>query len=190
MAIEREWDIDLKADDAIFEYEQFYFFQSRVIDKRFNHVTSGNEGVKWEICDLIFQEGALLAAETYKTTVGLIRFPHTIPKFTIEKKEFLDRYQLPHKDIDYEIYEDFSKEYIVKVESIEEMKAFLSPEMTELIENSGRSHMESDGQGILIFSNGLKLAQIGEFADMVKFLEDLRIMLSKEGEIEVSKEEK
>ncbi len=179
MALEREWSIDLKPDEQVGAFEKFYFFHSRRINKRFNRITCGQNGINWEICDLNFEEGALLATDRYKTTVGLLLFPHAIPRFTIEKKAMLDRYLISHKDIDYQVYENFSNEFMVKVDSIELMDEFLKPEISDLIENSGLTHLESDGAGILIFSEGLKLAQLKEFADMVNFLDNLRGLLKK-----------
>lgn len=178
MAIERDWQIELKSNDNTRAYERFYFFQSKSIKRRFNHVTCGNEGIQWEICDLKFEEGAMLSAEQFKTTVGLIHFPYSIPKFTIEKRAFIDRYRISHRDIDYLLYDEFSPDFLVKVDNIEHMSTFLSVEIKSLIEGSGLTHLESDGNGILIFSDGLKLAQLKEFSAMVKFLDKMRTILS------------
>ncbi len=180
MALERDWDIELTSDEQIRHFGSFYYFQSRTVTRRYNRITSLKDGITWEICDLNFEEGALLATDQYRTTVGLIHSPTPLPKFTIEKTTFLNRYLDRHRDIDYVLYDDLSDDFIVKVEDPKEMEAFLTPEIRTLFESSNLHHLESDGKGILIFSDGLKLAQLGEYSEMVHLLDGLRVLLLKE----------
>lgn len=179
MALERDWDIELTSDEQIRHFGSFYYFHSRTVTRRYNRITSLKDGITWEICDLNFEEGALMAADQYRTTVGLIHSPKQLPKFTIEKTTFLNRYLDRHRDIDFVLYDDLSDDFNVKVEDPQAMEAFLTPEIRELIESSNLHHLESDGKGILVFSDGLKLAQLGEHAEMVHLLDGLRAILLK-----------
>ena len=179
MALEHDWDIDLTSDEQVRHFRDFYFFQSRTINRRYNRITSLIEGITWEVCDINFEEGALLAADQYRTTIGLIHSPHPLPKFTIEKTTFLNKYLDRHKDIDYVLYDDLSDDFIVKVDNEESMANFLNPEIRDLIETSNLHHLESDGKGILVFSDGLKLARLGEYTEMVHLLDGLRTLLRK-----------
>ena len=90
-----------------------------------------------ELIDVTFGEGAYLIPDAYHTTVGLLKLPFAIPKFTIEKKDFLERFLhlSEHKDIDYQIYSDFPKDYIVKGRDISEMDDFLTDKLKVLIES-------------------------------------------------------
>jgi hypothetical protein len=179
MALEHDWDIDLTSDDQVRHFRDFYYFQSRTINRRYNRITNLTEGITWEICDINFEEGAFLAADQYRTTIGLIHSPQPLPKFTIEKTTFLNRYLDRHKDIDYVLYDDLSDDFIVKVDNAESMANFLNPEIRSLIETSNLHHLESDGKGILVFSDGLKLARLGEYTEMVHLLDGLRKVLQK-----------
>jgi MFS superfamily sulfate permease-like transporter len=183
MGIEHGWDIDLKADDQVADLEQFYFFFNKRILKRWNRISSLKDGVLWEMCDISFLEGAMEAEEKFKSTVGLIHCARNLPKFTIEKKEFFDRYAIKHRDIDYVIYNEFSADYLVKVEDKEGMKNFLTEEIKALLEKSGLHHLECDGTGILVFSEGFNLAQVGEYSELVQFLEKMRDLMRKNSEV-------
>ena len=46
---------------------------------------------RWEIADIVFDEGAMLALEVYQTTVQVVRLPSRIPEFIIDKEGFFDK---------------------------------------------------------------------------------------------------
>ena len=120
--------------------------------------------------------------DEHDTTVGLLKLPFSIPSFTIEKKGFLDRF-LPiseHKDIDYEVYPHFPKDFVVKVKDVAAMDAFLTEKLKVLIEISGLQHLESNGEAILIFSNNFRLAQMQDYAKMIQFAENFKSMIKEE----------
>ena len=60
-----------------------------------------------------------------------------------------------HKDIDYKLYRDFSKNFIVKVENVDNMDVFLSQDFKSLVEKSNVDHIESNGEAIMIFDANL-----------------------------------
>ena len=137
-----------------------------------------------KLIDVTFEEGSDILPEEYDTTVGLLKLPFPIPKFTIEKKDFLERvlHLSEHKDIDYTLYNNFPKDYIVKVEDVKAMDQFLTEKLKVLIEISGLHHLESNGEAILIFSNNFQLAQIQEYAKMIQFAENFKAMLKEKEE--------
>ena len=162
-------------------FKTFYFFKTRVIEKESNIITSQDIDMHLELIDVTFEEGAFHINDEYETTLGLFKLPFKIPKFTIERKEFFDRF-LPlsdHKDIDYVQYTNFSKNYRVKVDNIDEMDAFMTNEMREYFETCGIHHIESNGQAILMFSDNLQLAQLPEYTLMIDFVEGFRAIVRK-----------
>ena len=176
IAKEYGWTFQQEPKDAIDYFETFDFFKSRPIEIKSNSITGQDKNIDWEITDVIFEEGAFLSYEEYKTTLGLVKFPFPIPKFTIEKKGFLDKYLhlSEHKDIDYDLYHDFSNKFIVKVQDRGEMKAFLNDNLKAFIEESDMHHLESNGEAILVFNNELRLARISEYWRIIKVTEKLR----------------
>ena len=118
----------------------------------------------------------------YTTTVGLLKLPFAIPKFTIEKKDLLERFLhlSEHKDIDYIVYEDFPDDYLVKVSDKKEMDNFVTDKFKDLITIGDLHHIESNGEAILIFSNDFRLAQLQDYVKMIHFAENLKSMIGKE----------
>ena len=76
-------------------------------------------------------------------------------------------------------YNDFPKEYLVKVEDKAAMDAFLSDKFKSLIEISGLHHIESNGEAILIFSNSFRLAQLIDYVRMIQFAESAKSIIKK-----------
>ena len=182
MAESYGWNFQIEPVEDFEYFKTFYFFKTRPIEAESNCITDQDQDMHLELIDVTFEEGAFMIPDEYHTTVGLLKLPFSIPKFTIEKKDFLDRV-LPvstHKDIDYDLYTNFPKDYIVKVEDIQAMDAFLTEKLKILIEISGLHHLESNGEAILIFSNQFKLAQLKEYAKMIQFAERFKAMI-KEG---------
>ena len=106
--------------------------------------------------------------------------PFPIPKFTIEKKGFFDRFLhlSEHKDIDHVVYNDFPKDFVVKVENRKAMDDFLTEKFKGLIAISGLNHIESNGEALLIFNNNFKLAQLLDYVKMIQFADNLKKIIN------------
>ena len=180
LAADHGWNFQSKIENPEY-FQSFYFFKTRPIERELNLISNQDGDIRIELIDVTFEESAFHINEEYETTVGLIRLSFPIPKFTIERRDFLDRV-LPlsdHKDIDYVMYPNFSKKFGVKVEDIEEMDAFMKSELKELIENCKIEHLESNGEAVLIFSNNLKLAKLHEYSTMIEFAESFKKIIRK-----------
>lgn len=176
------WDFQVEPVEDLEYFQTFYFFKTRPIEAEFNCISDHDEDMHMELIDVTFEEGADIFPDEYKTTLGLLKLPFPIPKFTIEKKDFLDKV-LPiaaHRDIDYVLYDDPPKDYIVKVEDTQTMEEFMTEKLKVLIEISGLHHLESNGEAILIFSDNFALAQAKDYIKMIQFVENFKSMM-KEG---------
>jgi hypothetical protein len=111
MAIENNYDFIPEPTDELEYLETFYFFKSRPVDATFNRISGKTRNLEWEIFDVQFEKGAFSSYQEYTITVDLIRLPFRIPKFTIERNDFLERIIdiSVRKDIDYEQYLNFSR---------------------------------------------------------------------------------
>lgn len=182
MADSYGWNFQTEPVEDLEYFQSFYFFKTRPIEAESNCISDLDKDMHLELIDVTFEEGSDILPEEYDTTVGLLKLPFSIPKFTIEKKDFLERvlHLSEHKDIDYTLYHNFPKDYIVKVEDVEAMDQFLTEKLKVLIEISGLHHLESNGEAILIFSNNFELAQIQEYAKMIQFAENFKSMLKEQ----------
>ncbi len=176
LAEEKDWKFQLEPADDTAYLESFYFFKTRPVEKIYNSTYSDDEDGGWNIMDIKFEEGAYLALDEYKTTVALLKFPFKIPRFIIEKKVFPQRYLKlwRHRDIDYVLFRNFSKDYIAKVEDKKAMRAFINKELRKLVENNDIiHHLESNGESILLFTDNLMLAHVKDYPQIIAFTGEL-----------------
>jgi len=163
-------------------FKSFYFFKTRPIEAESNCISDQDKNMPINLIDVTFEEGSDIFPDEYKTTIGLLKLSFPIPKFTIEKKEFIDKL-LPiseHRDIDYSLYNNPPKNYIVKVNDIQAMDAFFTEKLKVLIEISDLDHLESNGEAILIFSNNFVLAKVKDYIKMIQFVENFKSMIKDE----------
>ncbi len=176
------WNFQVNPVEDLEYFKSFYFFKTRPIEAKSNCISDHDKDMHMEIIDVTFEEGADIYPDEYQTTIGILKLPFSIPKFTIEKKDFLDRV-LPiseHWDIDYLVYNNAPKDYIVKVDDVQAVDAFMTDKRKVLIEISGLHHLESNGEAILIFSNNFALAQVKDYIQMIQFGENFKSMIKEE----------
>ncbi|MEL7221801.1 MAG: SulP family inorganic anion transporter [Bacteroidota bacterium] len=182
MAESYGWDFQVEPVEDLAYFKSFHFFKTRLIEAEHNCISDHDKLMHLELIDVTFEEGGNIIPDEYETTVGLLKLPFSIPKFTIEKKDFFDRilHLSEHRDIDYTLYNDAPKDYIIKVEDVQAMDTFLTDKIKVLIEISGLHHLESNGEAILIFSDNFALAKAKDYIKMIHFVENLKSMI-KEG---------
>ena len=178
-AEKNNWNFSLESDEDVNYFNSFTFFKSRPVEEKLNSVSGKTDDANWEIIDIVFEEGAFLALEEYQTTIGVIHLPLAIPKFTIEKKDFINKYLnlSEYQEKQHTLYHDFSSEYTVKVNNQSEMKNFMNDELKQLILAMDLHHLESNGEAILIFTNDLRFAPIREMSKIVQFKEALKSII-------------
>ena len=172
------WGFQVEPVEDLEYFKSFDFFKTRPIEAETNCISDQDKDMHMNLIDITVEEGADIFPDEHKTTVGLLKLPFTIPKFTIQKMDFLDKV-LPiaeYKNIDFLLYNDSPKNYIVKVENIEAMDTFLTEKLKVLIEISGLHHLESNGEAILIFSKNFALAQVKDYINMIQFVENFKII--------------
>ena len=176
MAESYGWNFQVDPLEDFDYFESFHFFKTRPIEAESNCISDQNQDVHLELIDVTFEEGSDIFPDEYETTVGLLKVPFSIPKFTIEKKGFLDRYLhlSEHKDIDDVVYNDFLDDFVVRVEDKNAMDEFLTEEFKALFKISRLNHIESNGEALLIFNNNFRLAQLLDYVRMIQFADNLK----------------
>ena len=180
MSVRNGWNFLDEPRDNFDYYQTFYFFQSRPIKNISNKIFLQEKTINWEIADVTFKEGAFMLLEEFKTTLSLIKLTNKIPKFIIEKKDFTDKYLnwSSHRDIDYVTYRGFSDEYLVRAESLDEIKSFINSDLKTLLNNSEViHHMESNGEAILLFTDNLKRAPINDYKKIIDFAKEIKRLI-------------
>ena len=158
----------------------FRFFDSRPIEQKENTVsgTYKSSGVQWEISDLTFDEGALVAKEVYHTTVQVLRLPFALARFEIERegmvRQFFDRFKSfsGYQDIDFKLFTDFSNRFLVKGPDEAAIREVFHEGLIAFLQNQEIYHIECNGEALFIFKY-LRTARSPEIEKMLHFSEDL-----------------
>ncbi|WP_420317042.1 SulP family inorganic anion transporter [Ekhidna sp.] len=164
--------------------KEFHFFEIRPIERKSNSLKGVYKelNVSWEITDVTFNEGQAFTAETFNATLMVLKLNNQIPIFTLEKEGVFERIFdrvmafTGYKDIDFEIYPDFSKKFLLMGNSESEIRSFFTDEMIRFFENHHIYHLESNGEALLIF-NKIKLARTDETLEFIEYGKELATLL-------------
>ena len=181
LAITNGWTFDKEVDWNTSYLRNFHFFDSRPIEMKTNSL-QGIDAVNntnWEIADIVFDEGALMALEVYQTTVQIIKVPVAIPKFIIDKEGFFDKvfsgvtvFSGGKGDVHFKKYSGFSNKFQLSGEDEKAVKTFFKEDLIRFLENNEIHHIESNGEALMIFKY-LHVARTDEVNSMLSFATNL-----------------
>jgi MFS superfamily sulfate permease-like transporter len=185
LATEKDYQYNSKIDWNTIYLKKFHFFEIRPIERKYNCLTGLYKDleVSWEIADITFNEGQAFTAETFNTTVMVLKLNKKIPVFTMEKEGVLgkifDRVMAftGYKDIDFEMYPDFSNKFLLMGDNESEIRSFFTDDMIRFFENNHIYHLESNGEALIIFDK-IKLARTDETTAFIKYGEELSTLLN------------
>ena len=185
LATEKEYQYSSQVDWNTIYLKKFHFFEIRPIESKYNCLKGTYEdlGVSWEIADVTFNEGKAFTAETFNTTLMVLKLNKKLPIFTMEKEGVLgkifDRVMAftGYKDIDFEMYPDFSKKFLLMGENESEIRSFFTEKIIHFFENHQIYHLESNGESIVIFDK-IKLARTDETIAFIKYGRELASLLN------------
>lgn len=155
------------------------FFETRPIEYLKNRM-KGTLPCKanWEMVDITFDEGALMAAEVHNMTMLLIDFNGNVPDFELDKDRLFNRlldYAIK-EDIDLE--EDFDAKFSVKGKDRKAIKQFFTKDLRQFIKTHGKYHVESTNSTILVFRY-FRVMSISEIEELLQFGEQLSAQFQK-----------
>jgi len=185
LANENEYQYTNQVDWNIKYLKNFHFFEVRPIEGKSNCLkgTYNDLDVSWEIADVTFNEGAAFTAETFNTTLMVLKLNKKIPVFSMEKEgvfeSLFDKVMAftGHKDIDFEMYPDFSKKFLIMGNKEQEIRSFFSHEIIQFFENRQIYHLESNGESLVIFDK-IKLARTDETIALIEYGKELAMLLN------------
>ncbi|MFC4632404.1 SulP family inorganic anion transporter [Dokdonia ponticola] len=164
--------------------KRFHFFEVRPIERKYNCLkgTYKELEVSWEIADITFNEGQTFTAETFNTTLMILTLNKKIPVFTMEKEAVLEKIFdrvmafTGYKDIDFEMYPDFSKKFLLMGNNESEIRSFFTDEIIRFFENHQIYHIESNGEALIVFDK-IKLARTDETMAFINYGKELATLL-------------
>ncbi|MEC8324031.1 MAG: SulP family inorganic anion transporter [Bacteroidota bacterium] len=185
LATEKGYKYNSKIDWNTIYLKKFHFFEIRPIERKYNCLTGVYKDleVSWEIADITFNEGQAFTAETFNMTVMVLKLNKKIPVFTMEKEGVLgkifDRVMAftGYKDIDFEMYPDFSNKFLLMGDNESEIRSFFTDDIIRFFENNHIYHLESNGEALIIFDK-IKLARTDETTAFIKYGKELSTLLN------------
>jgi len=81
-----------------------------------------------------------------------------------------------YKDIDFDMYPDFSKKFLLMGDNESEIRSFFTDEIIRFFENRQIYHLESNGESIIIFDK-IKLARTDETIAFIDYGKELATLL-------------
>ncbi len=182
LAITNHWSFEREVDWNTSYLRNFRFFDSRPIEMKSNSLQGIDKenNAQWEIADIVFDEGALLALEVYQTTVQVVRLPSPIPQFVIDKEglfdKVFDRVKVfsgsKQRDINFAKYSGFSGKFQLSGEDEDAIRAFFTDGLISFLEENEIHHIESNGEALMIFKY-LHIARTDEVKNMLTFSHNL-----------------
>ena len=188
MAIANGWSFERDVDWNTSYLRNFHFFDSRPIEMKSNSLQGFDEenNASWEIADIVFDEGAMLALEVYQTTVQIVRLPSPIPEFIIDKEGFFDKIfnrvrvlSGANRDINFKKNPAFSSKFILSGADEAAIRNFFTDELLDFMANNEVHHIESNGEALLIFKY-IHIARTDEVQKMLSFAHSLLSHMSLE----------
>ena len=184
LASERDYEFKSQVDWNTTYLKKFHFFEIRPIERKYNCLKGNFDSldVSWEIADITFNEGGAFTAETFNTTLMVLQLNKKIPIFTMEKEGVLEKIfdrvmtYTGYKDIDFEMYPDFSKKFLIMGNKESEIRSFFTDDVIRFFENHQIYHLESNGEALVIF-NKIKLARTDETIAFIEYAKELASLL-------------
>ena len=184
LATEKNYQYASQVDWNTDYLKKFHFFEIRPIERKYNCLKGRFKDldVSWEVADVTFNEGQAFTAETFNTTLMILKLNKKIPVFTMEKEAVLEKIFdrvmafTGYKDIDFEMYPDFSKKFLLMGNNESEIKSFFTDEIIRFFESHQIYHIESNGEALVIFDK-IKLARTDETIAFIDYGKELAAIL-------------
>ena len=184
LATEKDYQYSSQSDWNTTHLKKFHFFEIRSIERKYNCLKGSFKNLKisWEISDVNFNEGQAFTAETFNTTIMILKLNKKIPVFSMEEEGVLgkifDRVMAftGYKDIDFDMYPDFSKKFLLMGDNESEIRSFFTDEIISFFENRQIYRLESNGESIIIFDK-IKLARTDETIAFIDYGKELATLL-------------
>lgn len=180
LAQEHGWRYQRQIEWDASNLRHFHFFDTRPIEYKENIIQGAYPvlDARWEIADITFDEGALLATEVYRSTIETVELPVALPVFALEREGRLDRVferviHIPGQvDVDFPEHPAFSRRFWLHGDDEAAIRRFFTPQLIHFFLQHDLYHVESNGRALLLFRR-LRLAKAEEITRMIAYCEAL-----------------
>ncbi len=180
LAQKLEWGFDLSVRRYVTTFEQFHLFRFKTVDTVYNKLIGSVDTNSITVQDVDFHEGELQFKTEHQTTVAVVGLNTTIPLFTIEKENFLDKVAAfaGYDDINFKNFKHFSNTFLLKGENESEVRDFFTPDLIQFLDDELNYRLESSGNSILIMGKERLMSEI-EVQNLIHFTTKLLYVMLK-----------
>jgi MFS superfamily sulfate permease-like transporter len=184
----RQTNMEVLADDYQYSYsskkekevsflDSFSFFNTKHINHIYNELSDKDSAIN--LFDVEFSEGTYIAKEDIRFTMLYVNLNREIPKFTLDREGFLEKVSAfaGFKDINIENHDDFSKRFYLLGDNQKGITKFFNDDITHFFESNPYYHVESNGNGLLIFGKE-RLASVKEIKALFDFGKRLKAVVN------------
>jgi MFS superfamily sulfate permease-like transporter len=168
------WSFNPKINWKTSKFRVVPMFESRPIEYTKNQIKGSfnNEKFLWELHDVTFDEGALLAAEVHHATMIFIHLPFEVPHFVMEKEGWFTKFlQISRNEITFDDVA-FSDEFSVTGNDVENIKKMFNAKLVQFLRFSEKYHIEGYKNSLMVFK-AIRPLSPSEIRSMIEFSEDL-----------------
>ena len=147
------------------------FFLSRPIEYAKNNIRGVfKNGLHWEINDVTFDEGALMAAEVHHVTMLRIIYDANLPDFVLDREKLFDKLLdfAQKEELHVGGDETFNSEFSVKGKKKDEIKALFNTDLQFFLKNEAHYHIECQNNILLLFKY-FRILSCQEINEMLRF---------------------
>lgn len=178
LAAFNHWTFDPLINWEVGRLKQNKFFTIRPIEYAKNSIKGQYEsGLFWELNDITFDEGALMAAEVHQVTMLRITHNEDLPDFVFQQERFFD------KLLDFaakkETGADIDEEFSIKGKQKDRIEALFNKELLYFLKNEEEYYIECKNNTLLIF-RFFRLLNIQEINQMLRFGEQFTSLIQKD----------
>ena len=147
------------------------FFSTRTLEYEKNKlIGSYDDKATWQILDITFDEGALMAAEVHHTTMLRIQLKRDIPDFVLDKDRLFSRLLdlAVKEDVFFDNATDFGYDVSIKGTNKEAIQSFFNQEMQQFIMSQNNYHIEAADNCLLVFRY-YRLMSLEEISSILEY---------------------
>ena len=152
-AEKNEWRFFPNKTISFKDFVGFNFSKNSKIVHAQNIVSGTYEGVRMIYSEIIYDQSLDTKSADSKLSAVIIKTPTDLPIFILNREGFFERLTdvVQPRDIDFEEYPSFSKQFVLNGPNEKAIRSFFHPGLIRKIEAYPHFHIESNGKAIILY---------------------------------------
>jgi len=143
--------------------------------KAFSNIMAGNFGGQpVSTFDYRYTTGSGKDSHTWSQTVAAFSQELWLPEFELRPENFIDRIadHFTHKDIDFDLFREFSRRFLLRGASVDEIRSLFSPALIQFLQTlpeDAKWHIEGSSTALIVYKSDITVpADIDSYRDFLE----------------------